>query len=313
MICDECKMEKKLKLEIHNLKIKKCPHCGSIFLDKWMDPMDEKAIATMHIKNSFEVKDLDLSFSGDFYNRKVKYRGVFLKEGQLIEADGSFFIKVSLSSCPQCTLKRGNYYEAILQLRGGFKDDLDNALSLSHEIVNNAKSREIFITRTEKKREGYDLLLSDKQFARNMGKKLISDLGGVYSETSHLVGRKEGREIYRITVSIRLPFFHKGDLLKKKNEFYLVLKIKNNDVILYDLNEKNTVRKKLPELEDYQIMERRENIKEAILLYREGNTAYVLDPYDNKEKALIDKDAKEKLFVVKVEDQLIIVPIDLVS
>ena len=300
-------------ITVDNLKIKKCPHCGSLFIDKWIDPISEEEIADFHIRKIMEIEDVDYSISGDPFNRKVEYKGIFYVNNERREMSGQFFIRMSFSSCPTCTLRRGNYYEAILQLRGGSQNDLENALSFSVKMVNDAKSRDIFITRSDKRREGYDLLISDKQYTRNMGKRLVEEFGGTYTETSHLVGRKEGQDVYRITVSVRIPLFHEGDLLKFRGDLFMVGKIRGSDVILHNLLNDQIIRKKIADIDDFQFFERRENIREATFLYREGNTVYVLDPYDNKEKAISDRGNRKKFYVVRIDDDLILVPFDLIS
>lgn len=275
--------------------------------------MTEKEIANIHLSKMMKIENVHYSFSGDPYNRKVEYIGDFLINDKHSKNAGQFFIRTSLSSCPACTLKRGNYYEAIIQLRGGYGNDLENVLSYSVRLIDEADSRDIFITRTEKKREGYDLLISDKQFARNIGRRIVEEYGGTYTETSHLVGRKEGNEIYRITVSVRIPSFHPGDLIKIRGEMYMVEKIKSNEVILYNIEREQETRRKIIDISDFILYERKENLREATFLYREGNVVYVLDPFDNRERALIDKSNRKRIFVAKMDDDLVIVPLELLS
>ena len=58
----------------------------------------------------------------------------------------------------------------------------------------------------EKLKKGLNLYVSSIESARKISKEIIKRLGGVLKESKKLVGKKEGRNVYRVSFSVRLPF-----------------------------------------------------------------------------------------------------------
>jgi NMD protein affecting ribosome stability and mRNA decay len=268
--------------------------------------MKEEDVISSVIETVFGVREPSFEVSGDEYNRKISFEGISEKNGE--ERKGQFFLHTSLSTCPVCAKRLGNYYEAIIQLRGEKGERLDFVLKHLLQAIEEAPSKEVFLTKMDRIKEGYDLLLSDKQYARAIARKALEHFGGTYKETSHLVGMKKGSELYRITVSIRIPNFQKLDVISVDKELYLVVSIKSDIVTLISFKTKSREKKKLQDLEGYSVYKTGESIKEADVLYRQGDTAYILDPFDFKEKAVIDSEGRERLRVIRVEEEIFVVP-----
>ena len=278
-----------------------------MFLGGWSEKsIKEDDVINSVIESVFNITEPSFEVSGDEYNRKISYEGISSKDGE--QRKGQFFLHTSLSTCPVCTKKLGNYHEAILQLRGEKGERQDFILSYLVDLVDNAQSKDVFLTKMDRIKEGYDLFLSDKQFVRSMARKAIDRFGGSFKETSHLVGMKNGTELYRITVSVRIPNFQKGDVLKTDKNLYLVVSIKADLVTLISFASRSRSKKKLEDLEDRTVYRNGEDIKEAEILYREGKTAYIMDPFDFKEKAVVDADGSARLKVVRVDEELFVVP-----
>lgn len=276
-------------------------------MGEWSEkPLRESEILTSIAENVLGVREAKFEVNGDEYNRKVSFEGKSGRNGE--ETKGQFFLHSSLSTCPICTKKLGNYHEAILQLRGERGERLDSVLSSLTDWIEDAPSKEIFLTKMDRRREGYDLFLSNKQFARAIARKAIELYGGTFKETSHLVGMKKGSEIYRITVSIRIPGFQKSDVIGIDKNLYLVLSIKADVITLLSFSTRSREKRRLQDLENYTVFRTGENIREVDVVYRQGATAYILDPFDFKERAVLDNDGGNKVRVIKVGDEIFVVP-----
>jgi nonsense-mediated mRNA decay protein 3 len=292
---------------VKRVKVKKCPHCGSFELGKWTNKsMTIDDLANTIISKMFDVGDLKYELKGNEPNYRVKFSGKDNTDGK--DVKGDFSIIISSSTCPACTKKLGNYYEAVLQIRGGTEETAKAATDFSVKSVEEQGSSDIFITKVLKIKEGYDLYLSNKQYARATGKQLTDKFGGSYKETSHLVGRKNGTDLYRITISIRIPGFQPGDIIKLNGRIYEIEGIRRNKVMLFDLVMKTQEIFKLSEIEDYMLWKRERTVKEADVIYREGNTAYILDPSDFKEKAVIDSRKAKTIKIARVDDEIYVLP-----
>jgi nonsense-mediated mRNA decay protein 3 len=122
--------------------------------------------------------------------------------------------------------KHPNYYEAILQLR-----------DVQQEVIEQAKQEfkkaKVTVTKTSKLKNGVDMYVSDKDFTRSLGKKLQSKYGGEFLITASLFGRKQGKEIHRITVLFRQAHFKKGDRVEYQGEEYQV-KMIGKEIMLHN-------------------------------------------------------------------------------
>lgn len=136
--------------------------------------------------------------------------------------------------------KRPEYYEAILQLR-----NCDEEVIV---FVEGGISEEgIYTAKVRKVKGGLDYYLADSKFTKALGKKLQEKFGGDYKVTASLWGRKEGKEVYRLTVLFRRVGFKKGDIVEYKGEDYVV-KLIGKDIMLRNIKTKKKVHVKYKEM-----------------------------------------------------------------
>ena len=120
--------------------------------------------------------------------------------------------------------KHSGYYEAVLQLR----DCGEEAVAFVEEEV--VRER-IHVAKTIETKSGLDIYLADNDFAKKLGKKLQAKFGGDTKFTASLWGRKEGKEVFRVTVLFRGLRFKKGDIVIYEGEEHEV-KLMGNDILL---------------------------------------------------------------------------------
>ena len=120
--------------------------------------------------------------------------------------------------------KHPNYYEAILQLR-----------NVSEEAVNFVRQEitkyKIPLSKITEETNGQDYFLADNDFTKALGKKLQQRFGGELRTTASLFSKKDGKDIYRVTVLFRGVNFKKGDLVQYQGEEYIV-RIMGKEVML---------------------------------------------------------------------------------
>lgn len=136
--------------------------------------------------------------------------------------------------------KHHGYYEAILQLR-----------NCREEVVNfvkgEIKRERIYTAKVLKVKGGLDFYLADKDFARHLGKKLQENFGGEVKVTASLWGKKEGKEVYRLTILFRGLDFKKGDIVVYEGEEYEIKSIKK-DIVLKKMKTGKNVHIKYKEM-----------------------------------------------------------------
>lgn len=137
--------------------------------------------------------------------------------------------------------KHPGYFEAVLQLR----DCKEEVISFVRREI---KQERVGVARVVKVKGGVDYFLAEKDFAKKTGRKLREKFGGDLKTTASLWGRKEGREVFRLTVLFRGIGFKKGDTVVYAGEDYEV-KSMGKDILLQNVKTGKKVHLKYKEME----------------------------------------------------------------
>ncbi|HLC64843.1 MAG TPA: NMD3-related protein [Candidatus Nanoarchaeia archaeon] len=115
--------------------------------------------------------------------------------------------------------KHSKYFEGILQLRNPSKEILD--------YINKAEdaSRKPMISQLKKVKNGFDVYFISNDTLMSFGRTLQQKFGGEMKTSArlHTRSRQTSKELYRVSVLLRLPFYNVGDVIEVKGEMYKVL------------------------------------------------------------------------------------------
>ncbi len=216
--------------------------------------------------------DAEIPFQCSFDRERstVTCRGAF--EGRKIERTGHVKIREKYRLCPKCSLQKGGYFEAILQIRGAKENQMTKIGEIIRRRVDDQHS---FITKEEKVRGGTDYYLGARGAAEQAAREIREQFGGKLTVSSSLVGMKDGKRVYRDTYSVRLPE-HVGSFFKLDDRLYRVvaagrkLQLRGMDGEIRYIYEKELKRAVRIELEE----------REATVLHHDKNTLYIMDSLD---------------------------------
>jgi len=109
--------------------------------------------------------------------------------------------------------KPSSYFEGTLQLRNVNDEVINFAV---REIENN----NVNIAKTKQFENGIDLYVSKQRFLRTLARMLQKKFGGqiIVSRKLHTKSRLTGRDLYRVNVLFRLPYFKKGDVIEYRGD-----------------------------------------------------------------------------------------------
>jgi len=107
--------------------------------------------------------------------------------------------------CKFCNMKRTGYHNAVLQIIAP-KDLHDKIESLVEEQVriHSRKDDLAFISERIKDKHGMEFKIGSKSTAMRIAKMLKGKYGGNMKLSRKLVTRKKGRDLYRLTISLRV-------------------------------------------------------------------------------------------------------------
>lgn len=202
--------------------------------------------------------------------------------GVTVEDEVVVEVNVKPSVCPVCTAKataRG--YEAIVQVRSS-EGRLSPQLRRSVEDFVKRLDRRLSeaVVKVEERREGVDLLVYDHSSARMIASKIKAAFMGRTVETYKLIGRKpDGSRRGRLTVAVRIPDIHPGDLVEVGGRPTLYLARARGGGVFVDLRSGREVLIPADELWErgFRRMGRPAEVRRVMLLSRSGPTTVFLD------------------------------------
>ncbi|NJE06324.1 Nonsense-mediated mRNA decay NMD3 like protein [Thermococcus sp. M36] len=154
-------------------------------------------------------------------------------------------VYVRQTVCPRCQKFLGGYFEAILQVRAEDRPLTEEERKVIGKLVEEKvdeimrKDRMGFIQDTIEKEEGLDFYMGSTSSARKLAQAIKERFGGTISEAYELVGvdRQTSREVYRTSVSVRIPKFQKGDIVAdKRGNVYEVKKVDGKGLRIKNLS-----------------------------------------------------------------------------
>ncbi len=317
-LCEECFLKKVKFTQIPQyLELVMCPHCHAIKLGAHWEHMPvEEALKKIIEKNislehdcdsySFSLKhgEIDGGFEGDVFV-KIKYEDLTVEEFHKV------VFNLKYESCPRCNRFFGNYFEAIIQLRSMRENELEEILNFTYEKIEqySKKNENLFLTKEVKKKGGWDLYISDKKEAKKIARDICHKYGASMKESPKIAGRKDGKDIYRVTYAVRFPSYRVGDIVEIEGNYYVVDEINDSFIYTRDLKQgkKKSIDSKRHRIE---MVEKRENLEKALIIYSRGRDVQLLDKYNRVIDIHTETPVKdgETVNIVRIEENVYIVP-----
>lgn len=293
VLCKECYLTKHGKASLpEHVDLTLCAHCSSMQTDHgWEDIGSVKEAATAAIESALTVskdaKVMSVSVKlaeQDERNMEAEVSAKLVSNGVEIERRIETVVRLKRGACTECSKQQGRYYEAILQVRGPGKslDDADEReierLVKSRASSMRKSSREVFISKTGSVKGGLDFYFSTIPAAKGIARELQDALCAEYKESSSLWGRKDGKEVHRMTFLVRLPGYGRGDVVEYQSKAYYVKGMSRGIVhgIDLDTGEERAIKPKTAG--DCTLGQSRRKILRAVVLMEKTGEIQVLDP-----------------------------------
>ncbi|MBC8501315.1 MAG: hypothetical protein H8D38_06145 [DPANN group archaeon] len=189
-----CEEHKEVSFNYKDIVVRVCECKKYFYRNRWLPFQSlktvSKKIASDAIKEKVSVSPLiDEDIAKKDFEVKVIYKG----DEFLIPA------KLQVERCPVCSKKGTEYFESTLQLRPKNKEILDFT---AKQIE---KNNDVFISKVEEQKDGWDIYLSSNKAALTIGKKLSKSFKGELKTSRRLFGRdrQKSKHLYRVTVCFR--------------------------------------------------------------------------------------------------------------
>jgi nonsense-mediated mRNA decay protein 3 len=273
-----------------------CPGCGSRReAGVWADcsaPRDEIAYdaarRAVHIAPEIRDRTVDLVIRAQSPNRSLaecRVSGLLFDQ----KVDGSCQMEIvwEKEQCDRCSRISGSYYEGIVQVRAAGRKPRSSEIRAASEIAREVEEasfssgeRLSFISDMEETRDGLDITVGSQRIGQEIASAIVQRLGGRYTTHPKLVGERAGKRLYRITYSVRLSAFTKGDIIFVRGRYGEVVSADGKDLRYRELPE-HTLRT----VSEQRVERLAGNIRDAgeyLVTFRQGDTIGLLDPATGK-------------------------------
>jgi len=305
-LCIHCYYEKHPIIEdtiFKDFTLSVCKFCGAIqdkkhrwhYYDTPLEDVFIKEIAS-YLKSKIKSKNIDFKI----YDGSIKVlsatSGVFSFKIDIIVSlpqhmnkryhiINTFEVPVYFSICDKCKKIKSGYFEAIVR----FKKANDFIDKKTHEEIKQTL-KNLMLAYTDNPK-GFILKLTEKKkfLEAKVGSGTVAKAIGSYFRkhynahvivTSKLKGMVSGKNVYQLAVSIELPKYHKGDLLKVGNEdICVVSKVTSKGIICdglfshkkyvftrQDLEQSKISKISSDEIDEYQVISEKQNTYQIMSL-----------------------------------------------
>jgi len=292
-LCLECHAKKHVHASIQEfVDVVFCAHCSSLKVgDKWEDVGSVKEAVERSLMRATTVPK-DVSMEGfqvsltekDEKTYEAVMDAVLASHGHEFHRTLTATARIKRGVCGECSKQKGSYFEATLQLRGDARvlnrdnEDKTKQRVLDRVAALRANSREVFISKVERVRGGLDFYFSTAQAARIVARDLQNLRCAEYKESTSLWGRRDGRDMYRVTFLVRLPPFDQGDVISFDSKDWYVKSMSKGLVRCIQLASGEERHMRLRDLEGCTVSCPSANLQEAVVLMEGDAEIQVLDP-----------------------------------
>jgi nonsense-mediated mRNA decay protein 3 len=185
--------------------------------------------------------------------------------------------------------------------------------SIAQQIEDTLQSggeRLSFISDMNEIHDGLDIIIGSQHIGLLITQRIVANLGGRYTTHPKLVGEKNGRQLYRVTYSVRLPRYQKHDVVAAGKRYYEVDRIEAHHVRATDLRDGTA--KSVREDDIIRIVGNSRNAEPALVVYADTTGIGILDPVSNRTVDLATPSwmrvcAGERVNILRDGDHILIV------
>jgi len=336
-ICIDCFLERNQPMVVPDVvDLVRCPTCGaSLRKSRWSAASDaegdedevqqqdaaDAAEEAVGVIDGARVRSMDVTIRREARSAfSVNILAEVSIMGQEVTTEGHTRVRIRGELCPVCSRKAGQYFEALIQFRGvtnrpATDMELERARTyvLSEIERQSATNRDVYLVREEQMHSGMDFYISTQTSAAQIARGLVGMFSARTTSSTKLTGRKDGRDVVRVTHAVRLPELRRGDYALLKGQMYRVLSATAKEATVNPAAGEGKRRHLARgERQALVLVGDMDSPEEGVVVSASGNEVQVLDPLTMRTVDLIvpagfDLEGRESVRVVRWEDQLYLV------
>lgn len=295
-VCKSCFLKELILAQIPDeIELTVCAHCESQLVSgKWyeLELSDEEIILNTIYKhitlNKYakitEINVETLLARGSNIECIVHLKADVL--GRTILQDYKLNVKIIRTVCPECSKFASGYYEAVIQLRAQNRILDEEEVAVADGLIAgnidkiSRKNRMAYISERAVLKEGIDYYIGSYKVAKRLASTLKDHFGGVVKESPRLMGRDKstGKDLHRIWISLRIPYFRINDFIMYENSVGPVVGIDGKKVLFKDLDSLSNISVQWRDYRKIETVALKEDIKETTVTAKTPDSIQVLHP-----------------------------------
>lgn len=172
------------------LKVEVCKRCGRMKLQGVWQQYNRRKISA-YIADKCRGDFVAAEYDPDLGVCSFKFE----KGGRSVTVQRPVEVEKITTMCPDCNKSSGGYFEAIIQLRGEHVRVQATAEKL-HKLL----ARKTFVPKVEEMHGGLDIYVGNSKVTG----EILRELGFKPTIAKKLFGKKEGKNLYRVSFAIRV-------------------------------------------------------------------------------------------------------------
>ena len=236
-LCRSCLLSKDLINPPSHIELEMCHGCANFYeRGRWHD-LDYVEQASRILEAQTKIhKQIDSihwkipEFEPVKGEHRVTCQAIASIGGKDFELDFEIGIRIRVQMCPSCSRQSSNYYEAIIQLRrdGVAAKDAEIELAIENQqilkYVESLAGNEdnAFLTKWGVVQGGMDYYIGSIVLAKNIAARMREGYGATIKESNTMVGMRDGQDLFRWTILVRLPLHGRGDIIAYEKKLYVV-------------------------------------------------------------------------------------------
>ena len=326
-LCNQCRIGNTPWFECDKrVKSVGCPSCGAVKqVNTWTDTDLDRALlapelakTAVHFHPDVKKPSMEVQVVDNTLNRStatIKLNGLFYNTP--VEGTCTVELIWHKEQCDRCNRISGSYYEGNVQVRADGRlpstYELQMAAGIAQAVEDSLQAggeRLSFISDMNQTREGLDITVGSQHIGTLISQGITAQLGGRFTTHPKLVGEKKGRQLYRITYSVRLPRYQKQDIVLTRGRYVEVIRIESSHLMVLDLTEGN--QRSIREDDVERLVGNLRNAVSALVVFADDKSIGILDPETCQTKEFRklkwqDIKAGQHVLVLRDGDQLIVV------
>lgn len=202
VFCVDCySKSEKVFDNLHNPTIRVCRSCNRAVIGQSWVPFDEQGLGewiAAKLRTKLPISQIEVwqEDAKNGYDVHCKIEFDTGSAGAKIVRETNFLLRTHVETCDDCHKRSGGYHECIVQVRGENKEKVRKVA----EKIARIAAQESFVSGWEEKKEGVDIQVGKKAAAK-MG---VAAVEKPFSTSHKLIGMREGKRIYRLTICVRV-------------------------------------------------------------------------------------------------------------